>query len=48
MESELSKIKLPNNFKIVTSGGGRVASGITEILNNSSFVAKKAKSANDE
>jgi hypothetical protein len=33
MEKGLSKIKLPNDFKIVTSGGGRVASGITEILN---------------
>ncbi len=33
MEAELSKIKLPNDFKIVTTGGGRVASGIIEILN---------------
>lgn len=33
MEGELSKIKLPNNYKIVTSGGGRVNSGIEEILN---------------
>jgi alanine dehydrogenase len=32
MENELSKIKIPNNFKIVTTGGGRVASGIIEIL----------------
>jgi len=33
MEAELTKIKLPKDFKIVTTGGGRVASGITEILN---------------
>ncbi|MCB0402568.1 MAG: alanine dehydrogenase [Flavobacteriales bacterium] len=32
MEAELSKIKLPANYKIVTSGGGRVNSGIEEIL----------------
>lgn len=33
MEAELTKIKLPNNYKIVTTGGGRVNSGIEEILN---------------
>ena len=33
MEAEMSKIKLPNNYKIVITGGGRVASGIIEILN---------------
>jgi saccharopine dehydrogenase (NAD+, L-lysine-forming) len=33
MEAELTKIKLPENYKIVITGGGRVASGITEILN---------------
>ncbi len=33
MEAELSKIKLPKNYKVVTTGGGRVASGIIEILN---------------
>ena len=33
MEAEISKIKLPKNYKIVTTGGGRVASGIHEILN---------------
>ncbi len=33
MEAELKKINLPNNYKIVTSGGGRVNSGIEEILN---------------
>jgi len=32
MEAELPKIKLPNNYKVVISGGGRVASGIIEIL----------------
>ncbi|MDF1671937.1 MAG: NAD(P)-dependent oxidoreductase [Vicingaceae bacterium] len=32
MEAELTKIKLPNNYKIVTTGGGRVNSGIEEIL----------------
>lgn len=32
MESEIPKIKLPNNYKIVISGGGRVATGIIEIL----------------
>lgn len=33
MEAEIPKIKLPNNYKIVITGGGRVASGIIEILN---------------
>lgn len=33
MEAELAKVKLPDNYKIVTSGGGRVNSGIEEILN---------------
>jgi alanine dehydrogenase len=32
MEAEMSRIKLPNNYKIATTGGGRVASGIHEIL----------------
>lgn len=32
MEAEFPKIKLPNNYKIVITGGGRVASGIIEIL----------------
>jgi len=32
MERELSKIVLPKNYKIITTGGGRVASGIIEIL----------------
>lgn len=32
MEAEMSKITLPKNYKIITSGGGRVASGILEIL----------------
>lgn len=32
MEAELPKVKLPNNFKIVMSGGGRVGTGIIEIL----------------
>ncbi|MBL1231192.1 MAG: alanine dehydrogenase [Flavobacteriales bacterium] len=32
MEAELKKVKLPNNYKIVITGGGRVAGGIVEIL----------------
>lgn len=32
MEGEMSKINLPNNYKIVITGSGRVASGIIEIL----------------
>lgn len=32
MEGEMSKITLPSNYKIITTGGGRVASGIVEIL----------------
>jgi alanine dehydrogenase len=32
MENELSKIKLPKNFKLVITGGGRVAHGALEIL----------------
>lgn len=32
MLNELAKIKLPNNYKIVMTGGGRVANGIVEIL----------------
>lgn len=44
MEAELSKIKLPNNYKIVTTGGGRVNSGIEEILNK---IGIKKVTAND-
>src|SRR5690606_26608945 len=33
MERELKKVSLPNNYKIVITGGGRVAGGIEEILN---------------
>lgn len=33
MEGELKKVSLPNNYKIVITGGGRVAGGIEEILN---------------
>ncbi len=33
MEAELPKITLPANFKIVLTGGGRVAHGAIEILN---------------
>jgi len=44
MEAELTKIKLPNNYKIVTTGGGRVNSGIEEILNK---VGIKKVSATD-
>jgi len=32
MEAELKKVKLPTNYKIVMTGGGRVAGGIVEIL----------------
>ena len=32
MEREFSKIKLPNNYKIILSGTGRVSGGATEIL----------------
>ena len=32
MEGEMSKITLPSNYKIIMTGGGRVASGIIEIL----------------
>ena len=32
MEAELSKIKLPNDFKIVLTGSGRVGGGAVEIL----------------
>ncbi|MDG1476903.1 MAG: NAD(P)-dependent oxidoreductase [Vicingaceae bacterium] len=32
MEGEMSKIILPANYKIIITGGGRVASGILEIL----------------
>ena len=33
MFNEMAKIKLPTNYKIVITGGGRVANGIIEILN---------------
>jgi alanine dehydrogenase len=33
MEAELPKIQLPKNYKIVLTGGGRVAQGAIEILN---------------
>ena len=32
MLNELDKVKLPNDYKIVMTGGGRVANGIIEIL----------------
>jgi saccharopine dehydrogenase (NAD+, L-lysine-forming) len=32
MLNELTKVKLPNDYKIVMTGGGRVANGIIEIL----------------
>lgn len=32
LEVELLKVKLPKDFKIVLTGGGRVASGVVEIL----------------
>ncbi len=32
MRKELKKVRLPNNFKLVTTGRGRVASGILEVL----------------
>ncbi|MFT5970045.1 MAG: saccharopine dehydrogenase (NAD+, L-lysine-forming) [Flavobacteriales bacterium] len=33
MEKELSKVSLPKNFKLVITGGGRVAGGAKEIVN---------------
>jgi len=44
MEAELHKIKLPNNYKIIITGGGRVAHGIIEILEK---LAIKKVSPND-
>tara|TARA_R110001592_G_scaffold31018_4_gene110034 strand:- start:441 stop:1652 length:1212 start_codon:yes stop_codon:yes gene_type:complete len=32
MEAEIPKINLPNDYKIIITGGGRVATGIIEIL----------------
>lgn len=32
VNTELQKVKLPNDFKLVMTGGGRVAGGISEIL----------------
>jgi len=43
MEGEMSNIKLPNNYKIVTTGGGRVASGIHEILDKLNIRKVSAK-----
>ena len=33
MESELKKIQIPNNYKIIITGGGRVGKGAIEVLN---------------
>ena len=44
MENEFSKIKLPNDYKIVITGGGRVAKGAIEILDKLDI---KKVSAND-
>ena len=43
MEGEMSKIKLPSNYKITTTGGGRVASGILEILDKINIKKVSAK-----
>ena len=32
MEKELIKLELPENFKLVITGGGRVAGGAIEVL----------------
>ena len=32
MESELTKVKLPNDFRLVMTGDGRVANGVLEII----------------
>ena len=44
MESELVKVTLPSNYKLSISGGGRVASGIIEILEK---IGLKRVTAND-
>ncbi|MCB9335594.1 MAG: alanine dehydrogenase [Flavobacteriales bacterium] len=43
MEAELPKVKLPNNYKIVMTGGGRVATGIIEILEKLNIQKVSAK-----
>ncbi|MBL4670552.1 MAG: alanine dehydrogenase [Flavobacteriales bacterium] len=43
MEAELSKVILPSNYKIITTGGGRVSSGILEILNKIGIKKVSAK-----
>jgi len=40
MENELSKVKLPNDFKLVMTGDGRVAMGALEILNQISSLKR--------
>ena len=32
MENELAKLQLPSNFKLVITGGGRVAGGALEVI----------------
>lgn len=43
MEGEMNKITLPSNYKIITTGGGRVASGILEILEKINIKKVSAK-----
>jgi saccharopine dehydrogenase (NAD+, L-lysine forming) len=38
MESELDKLQLPSNFKLVITGGGRVARGALEVLEKTNMV----------
>jgi len=38
MESELDKLQLPSNFKLVITGGGRVAGGALEVLEKTNMV----------
>ena len=38
MENELDKLQLPNNFKLVITGGGRVAGGAVEVLMKTNII----------
>ena len=40
MEGELSKIQLPNNFKLVITGGGRVSGGAIEVISKKTNIKK--------
>ena len=43
MESELVKLQLPRNFKLVITGGGRVAGGAIEVLEKTSIKKVSSK-----